>query len=82
MKEDGSVVESESFDVAVKGEQETSGVTGFSVANLFSGTGGTVLVVIADIVLIIIAIFFIKLIFKSGDSKKKKMRSQSETIKL
>lgn len=69
LKEDGIIVDSESFDVAVTGEAPS--ITGLTTAGLFSGAGGTALFIIVDIVLIVIAVFFIRLIFKSGNKKKK-----------
>ncbi len=78
LKEDGEIVDTETFNVAVKGK-EPSRVTGFAVSDLLGGTGGTVLFVIVDIILIIIAIFFIRLIFKSG---KKKQSRVAEKVKL
>ncbi|MEK6934522.1 MAG: putative S-layer protein [Nanoarchaeota archaeon] len=76
---DGNVIDSEVFTVSVTGvEEEPSGITGFSV---FEGvSGSTVLFIIGDIVLIIVAIFFIRLIFTSG--KKKDSQPKIEKVKL
>ncbi|MBI2498880.1 putative S-layer protein [Candidatus Woesearchaeota archaeon] len=68
----GTIVESDSFTVAATGvKKDTTGITGFTV---FEGiSGSTVLFVIGDIVLVIIAIFFIKMIFSSGKRKRDNM---------
>ena len=68
----GTIVESDGFTVAATGaEKDGTGITGFTV---FEGiSGSTVLFVIGDIVLVIIAIFFIKMIFSSGKRKRDNM---------
>ena len=65
----GTIVESDSFTVAAAGtKKDTTGITGFTV---FEGiSGSTVLFVIGDIVLVVIAIFFIKMIFSSGKRRR------------
>ena len=80
LREAGTIIDTEIFTVAVTSKNgEVTPVTGFSVGDIFSGTSGTALFVILDAVLIIIAIFFIRLIFKSGDKKKPKI---VEKVKL
>lgn len=74
-REAGSVVDTESFSVEVSGGEAPKGITGFTV---FEGGFGTVGWIIVDIVLVIVAIFFIKLIFSSGKRKKLK----AEKVKL
>ena len=76
------IIDSESFTIAVTGKEETTGLTGFSVADLFGRNTGTILFVAADVILIIIAIFFIRLIFKSGSKKKKEQPKVTEKVKL
>ncbi len=79
LEEDGALVDSETFNAVVStGEENGDSITGFAVADLWNGTTGTVLFVIVDIVLVIIAIFFIRMIFKS-DKKKQKI---TEKVKL
>ncbi len=82
LEEDGEVIDTETFNVAVTGTPETApgttGITGLATGNLLKGTAGTVLFVIVDIVLVIIAIFFIRMIFKS-DRKKPRV---TEKVKL
>lgn len=80
LKEEGKVIQTKTFEVAVTGKEEISPVTGFAIGNLLEGSGSTVLFIIVDIVLIIIAIFFIRLIFKSGSNKKKP--AVTEKVKL
>ena len=66
----GVIIESESFTVTTEGTKtvEPVGITGFSI---FEGiSGSTVLFIIGDIVLVIIAIFFIRMIFTSGKRKR------------
>lgn len=77
----GVITDSESFTVAVTGKTQTpQGITGFSV---FRGiSGGTVLFIIGDIVLILVAIFFIRLIFTSGRKKGSATPPKIEKVKL
>ena len=80
LEEDGNTVDTETFTVGVTQETTRPSITGFSISNLFGGTTGTVLFILADIVLIIIAIFFIKLIFGSG--KRRNVPKAVEKVKL
>lgn len=83
VREGGALVDSETFDAQVQELEDADGsdITGFSIKNPLEGTGGTVLLIIGNIVLIIIAIFFIKLIFSAG-KKKRPIRHQPEKVKL
>ncbi len=63
----GSILETETFTVNVEGAPEG---TGFTFGN-FGGEDSKVFLLVLNIVLIIIAIFLIKLIFSSGKKKSK-----------
>ncbi|MFH1592012.1 MAG: putative S-layer protein [Candidatus Woesearchaeota archaeon] len=81
VREGGALIDSETFNVEVAGESPQSG-TGFSVGNLLGGNSGTVIWVLVDIVLVIVAIFFIKLIFTSGKKKKMQAKPMPQKVKL
>ncbi len=61
----GRVVATQPFTIDVGQEAAGTGLPSFD----FSGSGGTVFWVIVNIILVIIAIFFIRLIFTSGRKK-------------
>ncbi len=71
VKSGNSIIKTSTVNVNVKGKQTTptGGVTG--VSSLF---GSNLLWILGDIVLVIVAIFFIRLIFTSGRSKMKEMK--------
>jgi len=71
VKSGNSIIKTSTVSVNVKGKQvtPTGGVIG--IPNLF---GSNILWILGDIVLVIVAIFFIRLIFTSGRSKMKEMK--------
>ena len=76
VREDGVLVDSKTFNAEIKQRATTQPITGFNIANLFGGDSGAVIWILVDIVLVIVAIFFIKLIFTSGKKKAVQVRSQ------
>ena len=70
----GSILETETFTVNVEGAPEG---TGFTFGN-FSGGDSKVFLIVLNVVLIVIAIFLIKLIFGSGKKKKSKPKKVAD----
>ena len=85
VREGTTLIDSETFTSEVLGQAgtPTTPITGFNIQNIFGGNSGTVVWVLVDIVLVIVAIFFIRLIFTSGKSKKVHMKPvTTEKVKL
>ena len=70
----GSILETETFTVNVEGAPEG---TGFTFGN-FGGEDSKVFLIVLNVVLIVIAIFLIKLIFGSGKKKKSKPKKVAD----
>jgi len=64
LKSGNLIVKSQSLSVDT-GAVEDSKITGFSIKDLFTGINSKVFWIIGDIVLIVLALFFIKLLFTS-----------------
>ncbi len=70
----GSILETETFTVNI---EESTGSTGISFSGL-EGENSKAFLIILNVVLIIIAIFLIKLIFGSGKKKKSKTKKVAD----
>ena len=72
---EGRTLETKTFTVEVAGNAENGGSLTSGLGSLFGGeTNSRVFWIIGDIILIIIAIFFIKLIFTGGKRKARDKR--------
>jgi uncharacterized membrane protein len=70
VEKDGNTIKTATVNANVKGKE----VKQSTISNLQGAIGSNIFWIIGDIVLVIVAIFFIKLIFTSGRSKMKEMK--------
>jgi len=80
VRENSKLVDSETLSVEVA--QEGRVTPTFNIGSLFGGTSSTIVWILVDIVLVIIAIFFIRLIFTAGRSRRVPVKTVTEKVKL